>query len=223
MQCFTAIEGLNPENYYWRPAVNSSSMLLHSLKHKHALKDYTTYAPPIHEGYALFIQEGHYNIEFTPFIVSFIFTVIAMLYNPELNMVAFVLTVAIYGLNLCALFIKEGHYNTEFMPFIVSFILTVITVLYNPELSRVGFVLTAVIYGSGLWASWYLASSRFRLRYALGVTVPMIIVAVQYFSNYEDEYLYVIMILKSLCPVILWLLDKYHIRVDWKEVRNLVW
>ena len=145
-----------------------------------------------------------------------------MLYNPELNRVAFVLTVAIYGLNLCALFIEEGHYNTEFMPFIVSFILTVITVLYNPELSRVGFVLTAVIYGSGLWASWYLASSRFRLRYALGVTVPMIIVAVQYFSNYEDENLYVIMILKALCPIILWLLDKYHIRVDWKEVRNLV-
>ena len=124
-------------------------MLLHGLKHKHALKDYRTYAPPIHKGYALFIKEGYYNIESTPFIVPFILTVNAVLYNPELRRVAFLLTITSYNLGLYALFIKEGHYITEFISFIVPFILIVIIVLYNPELSRVAFVLTTV-YGSGL-------------------------------------------------------------------------
>ena len=175
MQCFTAIEGLNPENDDWRPAVDPSSMLLHGLKHKHALKDYRTYAPPIHEGYALFIKE------------------------------------------------KEAHYDTEFNPFIISCIVTAIPVLYNPELNRVAFVLTAVIYGLGLWASCCLASSRLRSRYALAITVPMILVVVKYCFHYEDENLYMTMILGALLRTILPLLVNYSIEIDWKDVRSFFW
>ena len=148
-------------------------MLLHSLKHKHALKDYRSYAPPRHEGYALFI--------------------------------------------------KEGNYDIARIPIIVCFILTVIPPLYNLELNRVASVLTAIIYGLGLRASCSLASSRFRSRYALLVAIPRMLIVIGYCSYYEDANPYVIMIFNALYPTILRLLDKYSIRVDWKEVRNLVW
>ena len=153
--------------------IGDPQLTLHSLKHKHALKDYRSYAPPRHEGYALFI--------------------------------------------------KEGNYDIAYIPFIVCFILTVIPSLYNLGLNRVGSVLTAIIYGLGLWASCSLASSRSRSRYALLVTTPRILIVIGYFSYYEDANPYVIMIFNALYTTIVRLLDKYSIRVDWKEVRNLVW
>ena len=87
MQCFTAVERLNPENDDWRPAVNPSSILLHSLMHKHAPKDYRTYTPPMHEGYGLFIEEGRPDTSFGPELIAsvvwFLVTVIRALSNQK--------------------------------------------------------------------------------------------------------------------------------------------
>ncbi len=89
MRCFTAIEGLNPENDDWKPAINPSSILLHGLIHKTAMKDYRAYSPPMHEGYALFIEEGRHDTSLGPeFIISvFMQTVIRALYNRNLELV----------------------------------------------------------------------------------------------------------------------------------------
>ncbi len=120
-----------------------------------------------------------------------------------------------------ALFIKEGYNNFDFIPHIVCFMSTVIPALYNRnlELNGVPFRLSAVIWGVAFSASNCLVLSGFRLESALLITVARILI-LWYFFQYEDK---MILILSMLHPLFLWLLAKYSIKIDWKEVQSFFW
>ena len=171
MQCFTAIEVSNLENDDGHPFTKLPSMLLHSLERGHAFKYNRAYAPSMHEGYALFIEEEQYVTEFKIIIACFIFTAIRALYNRNL------------------------------------------------ELDYVPFVLSTVIWGMAFSAGNYLVLSGFRLESTLVITVARILIS-WYFFQYGDK---MILILNMLHPLFLWLLAKYSISIDWKEVRSLIW
>ena len=128
-----------------------------------------------------------------------------------------------------ALFIEEQRANTSFCPeFIVSliwFMVTVIRALYNQDLEL---VLNAVNWSSTLWASYIFVSSRFWGKPGLLIRVGKVFILGYYF---HDGYMelgrgasaLVLMVLISdmLSPIILRLLIRYSIRIDWKEVRGL--
>ena len=71
--------------------MNYSSILLHGLKNKHALNDYGAYTPPMHEGYALFIEEGRPDTSLDPSLILtlvwIMHTVIRALYDRNLELV----------------------------------------------------------------------------------------------------------------------------------------
>ena len=186
MKCFTAVERLNPENDDWKPAIDPSSILLHGLMHKYAPKDYRAYTPPMHEGYALFIEEGRPDTSFGP----------------------------------------------EFIASVVWFMATVVQALYNRDLGldRIPWVLNAINWDLALWASYCLVSWRFRMKSTLIITVAKILILWYHFHNKDTKldcsgstFVLFILISGVRYPAVLWLLAKYSIRIDWKEVRSLFW
>ena len=184
MQCFTAIEGSNPENDDGHPFTNLPSMLLHSLKEKHAFKYNRAYAPSMHEGYALFIEEEQYVTGSTTIITCFIITAIRALYYRSL------------------------------------------------ELDGVPFVLDAVTWNLALWSSCFFVPLRFRLKSVLLIAMARILILILWY-NYHDgntklvrngsTFVLVALISSVLVTTVSWLLVKYSIKIDWKEVRSLFW
>ena len=180
MQCFTAIEGSNPENDDGHPFTNLPSMLLHSLKERHVFKYNSACAP--HEGYALFIEEEHYVTGSTTIITCFIITAIRALYYRSL------------------------------------------------ELARVPFVLDAVTWNLALWSRCFFIPLRFRLKLLLLITMARILIL---WYNYHDgntelvrhgsTFVHVALISSVFVVTVSWLLVKYSIKIDWKEVRSLFW
>ena len=174
MQCFTAVERLNPKNHDWKPAINPSSILLEGLKIKHAFKDYKAYSPLMREGYALFIEERLRS----------------------------------KALAIWPIAIISGHLTG------------CIKALYDrdPELDELSSVLLDFV----LLACCFYVSVRFRLGFALLLTVVRIL-SLWYLFHYKDIKSDVISISDMFCPIILLLLARYSIKIDWKEVRSLFW
>ena len=83
MQCFTAIDGLNPKIDDWDPFTRVPFRLLHRLKNKCA---FTSTSASMGEGYALLIEEGRhpFGSQFMTSVFCSTATVIQALYNQNL-------------------------------------------------------------------------------------------------------------------------------------------
>lgn len=186
MQCFTAVERLNPENDDWKPAINPSSLLLHGLIHTYSMKDDKPYDTLMCEGHALLIEEGRLDTPLVPEIIACVFW----------------------------------------------FVATVIRALQNRNLGLDGIplVINAVNWDLALWASYCFIIWKFRVKSTLLMTVAKILVLWFHFLDEDTKlgwngltFVLVILISGVRYPTVVWLLAKHSIRIDWKEVRSLLW